>query len=33
VLFIERAAHFTPLEQPAQVTAALQRWMEQVSAT
>jgi pimeloyl-ACP methyl ester carboxylesterase len=33
LLFIEDAAHFTPLEQPAQVTAALQRWMEQVSAT
>jgi pimeloyl-ACP methyl ester carboxylesterase len=33
LLFIERAAHFTPLEQPSLVTAALQRWMEQVSAT
>ena len=33
LLFIEDAAHFTPLEQPAQVTAALRCWMEQVSAT
>ncbi|HEY1965385.1 MAG TPA: alpha/beta hydrolase [Acidobacteriaceae bacterium] len=33
LLFIEHAAHFTPLEQPAQVTAALRRWMESVSAT
>jgi pimeloyl-ACP methyl ester carboxylesterase len=32
LLFIEHAAHFTPLEQPAQVTAALRRWMEQVPA-
>jgi pimeloyl-ACP methyl ester carboxylesterase len=33
LLFIEHAAHFTPLEQPAQVTAALRIWMEQVPAT
>ena len=33
LLFIEHAAHFTPLEQPSQVTAALRRWMEPVSAT
>jgi pimeloyl-ACP methyl ester carboxylesterase len=33
LLFIEDAAHFTPLEQPAQVTAALRRWMGPVSVT
>lgn len=33
LLFIEHAAHFTPLEQPAQVTAALRRWMGPVSVT
>jgi pimeloyl-ACP methyl ester carboxylesterase len=33
LVLIERAAHFTPLEQPSQVTAALQHWMEQPSPT
>jgi pimeloyl-ACP methyl ester carboxylesterase len=33
LVLIEHAAHFTPLEQPSQVTAELQRWMEQVSPT
>lgn len=33
LLFVEEAAHYTPLEQPSQVTAALQHWMEQVSPT
>jgi pimeloyl-ACP methyl ester carboxylesterase len=33
LVFIEHAAHFTPLEQPAQVTAALRRWMGPVSVT
>jgi pimeloyl-ACP methyl ester carboxylesterase len=33
LLFIEHAAHFTPLEQPAEVTTALRRWMGPVSAT
>ena len=32
LLFIEHAAHFTPLEQPSQVTAALRRWMGPISA-
>jgi pimeloyl-ACP methyl ester carboxylesterase len=32
LVLIEHAAHFTPLEQPSQVTAELKRWMERPSA-
>ena len=33
LVLIEEAAHFTPLEQPAKLTAALQHWVRTDSST